>query len=245
MQLLGVGVEPSAPAAPFDPSSISGLQLWLKADALALADNDPVTTWTDSSGLGHDYTQGTAANKPTYKTAILNGEPVIRLDGTNDYLDGPASSTLISASARTVFVVGKTAVFSVANPSNAPGAPCFLLDVDTYHGRSTDSLPSNQFHASHYDGAHKLVSVATDTSFHYWTERHESGTLYLSQDGGAEASIAAGNVQVLTALTRIGTNSGSTLFLNGDIAEILVYNVALSAGDRTSVQGYIESKYAL
>lgn len=44
---LGVG-------APFDPTTVPGLKLWLKADALVLSDGDQVITWTDSSGSGND-----------------------------------------------------------------------------------------------------------------------------------------------------------------------------------------------
>src|SRR3990167_3932393 len=75
------------------PDSISGLQLWLKADAITgLNDGDSVTTWTDSSGNSNDATQSTAANKPIYKTSIINSKPVLRFDGSNDQMNVPALS---------------------------------------------------------------------------------------------------------------------------------------------------------
>src|SRR5580765_7415799 len=41
-----------------------------------LADGDPVTTWLDSSVNGNNATQ-TGALRPTFKTNILNGKPVV------------------------------------------------------------------------------------------------------------------------------------------------------------------------
>jgi hypothetical protein len=51
---------------------------------LGLSDGDPVNTWTDETGNGHDLT---GANAPTFKTNIINGQPVVRFDGLNDFLD--------------------------------------------------------------------------------------------------------------------------------------------------------------
>src|SRR5262245_37132262 len=70
----------------FTPADVSGLVVWLRADALGLNDGDPVGTWTDGSGNGRDLTQATAAKKPTYKTNIVNGKPVVRFDGVDDRL---------------------------------------------------------------------------------------------------------------------------------------------------------------
>ena len=68
----------TATPPPFDPSTITGCKLWLKADSLALSDGAAVSTWPDSSGLSNDATQATAGNKPIYKTSIVNGKPVVR-----------------------------------------------------------------------------------------------------------------------------------------------------------------------
>src|ERR1051325_4711729 len=74
---------------PFSPSDISGLKIWLKADAGAgSSDGDAVGTWTDQSGTSHDFTQATSSKKPTYKTNIQNSLPVVRFDGTDDEMSG-------------------------------------------------------------------------------------------------------------------------------------------------------------
>src|SRR5439155_17313853 len=80
---------------PFSPAEIGGLKLWLKADALALNNNDPVSTWTDSSGNGNSPTSS-GTKRPTYKTNVLNGKPVVRFDGIDDHLDKTFVTGLIS-----------------------------------------------------------------------------------------------------------------------------------------------------
>jgi mono/diheme cytochrome c family protein len=45
-----------APKLPNDGELAAALQLWLRADALSLADGEPVFTWPDQSGHGRDLT---------------------------------------------------------------------------------------------------------------------------------------------------------------------------------------------
>src|SRR6185503_18751932 len=84
---------------PFSPSDISGLKIWLKADAGAgSSDGDPVGTWTDQSGTSHDFTQATSGKKPLYKTNIQNSLPVVRFDGSDDEMSaGDLSAVFTSA----------------------------------------------------------------------------------------------------------------------------------------------------
>lgn len=87
---------------PSDPSSIAGLVGWWKADALTLADGDPVSSWTDSSGNGFDATQATPANQPVFNTGQLNGLPAVNFNGSSDSLAAAITST---AQPFTVFAV--------------------------------------------------------------------------------------------------------------------------------------------
>src|SRR5690349_14628207 len=85
------------------PNTISGLVAWLKADALSLSNGDAVASWTDSSGNSNTPTQSTAANKPTYKTSILNGKAIVRFDG-GDRLAFPTEGNF-DLTTPTIFVV--------------------------------------------------------------------------------------------------------------------------------------------
>lgn len=63
-----------------------GAAVCFDARTLALNDGDSVGTWTDSSYNSEDATaSGTA--RPTFKKSILNGNPVVRFDGSNNKLN--------------------------------------------------------------------------------------------------------------------------------------------------------------
>jgi hypothetical protein len=71
---------------PFSPSDITGLKVWLKADQIGGADNDPVGTWADQSGQANDFTQSGAARQ------CSDGDPQRQLPST----DGLTTSWKVS-----------------------------------------------------------------------------------------------------------------------------------------------------
>lgn len=96
----------------FSPAFISNLKIWLQANQITgLNDGDAVTTWSDSSGNGYNATQSTGSLKPLYKTNIKNGLPVVRFDGTDDFLEG----TSLTMSQPEIFVVAYFAQATQAN----------------------------------------------------------------------------------------------------------------------------------
>lgn len=65
------------------PFSIARVELDA-AKIAGLVDTNPVTTWVDSTGNGYSLVQGTGVKEPLYRTAIVNGFPVVRGDGVDD-----------------------------------------------------------------------------------------------------------------------------------------------------------------
>lgn len=213
----------------FNPDSIAGLVGWWKADSLALSDGATVTSWADSSGNGND---GTGVSTPVYKISILGGFPVVRFVSVeSDYFTIPAISasppyTIISVMRLSVggFIVGSLATSSSLG-----------------YGPSADALR----HLAFNDGSYTYTGT-TDLgfTFHLLTAVVPSlggGTGYV--DGTSETSAAA-YAPSLTSFTTIGYVGGVGVS-DGDIAEILIYDSALSTGDRTAVEDYLQSKYGL
>ena len=66
-----------------------GLALWLRGDAGTVLNGAAVTQWADQSGNNRHATQGTSGNQPTRVNAGLNGLPVVRFDGANDFQTFP------------------------------------------------------------------------------------------------------------------------------------------------------------
>ncbi|OUV63921.1 MAG: hypothetical protein CBC82_03825, partial [Cellvibrionales bacterium TMED122] len=73
----------------FKPGTLSGLTLWLDAnDASSLVHSSNVLSmWKDKSGRRYNAVQTTSASQPTVVASGLASKPVIRFDGTNDWLD--------------------------------------------------------------------------------------------------------------------------------------------------------------
>lgn len=84
---------------------------------LSLTDGTGVGTWTDLAG-SNNATQATSANQPTFKTNILNGNPILRFDGTNDQFS--LTSTVPIAGEYSAITLFKTSgVFLTASKLDA------------------------------------------------------------------------------------------------------------------------------
>jgi len=102
----------------------TGLVLWLEADHQTYQDTGFVTAadddgevvggWQDRSSESDHLTQSTTAKKPLLKTSVVNGHPVLRSDGVDDWLSNLGGFTsLRNASEYTYLVVFQQ------TPSNA------------------------------------------------------------------------------------------------------------------------------
>ncbi len=201
------------------PNSLSGLAMWLKADALALTDGATVSTWVDSSPNARNATlaQGT----PVFKTAQVNGKPVVRFTG-----DGESSLTFPTmTNIRTVFwVVKETAA-----------APHFLLgDDNTYHfhrGTGGNMWDANYASANVRNGTTKLNGAAVNGT-----------TTPLGAGWRLVSLVTAGNCEA-SRLSRDRNIAARSW--DGDVAEVIVYDRALTANEELLIGGYLAQKYAL
>lgn len=213
------------------PNSISGLVLWLEADALALSNNTPVATWTDQSSAANNATAA-GTRRPTYKTSIINGLPVVRFDGSLNGMDLAAS---MPTSAATCIVVMQLGVIGSSQTSYA----AFILDhavrtmaklTGTNWGTfTTGDVAAGEVLAANTPGI--LTTIAADTTtrlFRNGTFKAVTGAL---PGGGSVKSV--------------GYESGLSRTLNGDIACILVYNSGLGRDDQTYIEGYLGTKYGI
>lgn len=228
------GTVPDGPD--FDPSDLAGLALWFDASTIAgHSDGDPVSTWPDASGNGRDATQGTAANRPTYRTGVQNGLPAVRFDGTNDYL---LTATFASALSQpnTIFVVAKWS-----------GSRSYLVDGASTNrnaiGYEVASAGSQRVHI--YAGSTAMQSAATFTrpsTIEMWLAevngassrfRYQAGLMFIGNPGA----------QALGRLTIGAGNGGAFSYLNGDVCEIVVYNGSLTTAQRWQVEQYLSDKW--
>lgn len=243
-------------AGSFTPKSISGLQLWLRADkgtfqdsaktTVAVSDGDVVGAWVDLSGNGNDALQSTTANKPLLKLNIVNSRPVVRFDGVNDIL--LSSSVDINNDSVTLFVVvqiiSQTGVDILCEMSvSAAANDGFWLASGTsgaagagarVRGSITDVtlFIDNPFNGTSIFRIMSLVGNAASVSILY-----RNGSSIISD------TVNFGTIGSDTIY--IGARNNSLLPFNGDISEFLVYNSALSDTDRTIVENYLNERYVI
>jgi hypothetical protein len=200
------------------PDSISNLKLWLKADAIGgLSDGNEVSLWEDSSTNNYDFSQGSPSLRPIYRTGIINNKPVVRFDGINDVV---TNSTAITHG--TIFVVGKRSAV------NQPFAEVSGGNSSSRRGLIGQYYPTyatyNEYYVNGMAAAHGGTG-ATNTNL-IFTGRSPS-------------------TPVSSGLFLLGQGTPSYAYLNGDIAELVVYSDALSAGQMKEVGAYLQDKYAI
>lgn len=242
-------------------SAIEGVQLWLettskksfatqKADSnTEVVEDTGITTWSDINPQGlakKNATQpGTPGIKPTYKTSSINGLPTMRFNGVDQYFILPDGTVPPGNEPYTVFIVsrlssGTAGALISAGDTPANNALRLVYTTSIAH----DIWVSNDLAANSF--AHNI------TQAHIFTFRYNNATgvgRHIYVDGNIASS---GNTNVnratLSTGNRIGAmiDSGSeTLFLNGDIGEIIVYNVALDNIDRASIENYLGQKWGI
>jgi len=246
------------------PDAVSGLALWLKADAITgLSATDPVTTWSDSSGNGLDAT-GAGATRPTYQTAVVNGLPMVRY-GIDDILS-TASTSLGASGALTVFVVAyniATAADRIllehgANIANTDGS--WLVSRESASSTSRAMMNHSNTLATMESANVGATTIGLTTTARLLTARFDRSlgqqetTIWVNgiYGGGHEGTVLgrtdnnlAGTFP-LTAALNIGNRAGSgTLGANGDIGEVIVYTRALTSRERARIAMHLHKKWDL
>ncbi len=219
----------------FDPSSISNLAMWEKADAITgVSNGGAVATWSDSSGNGRDLTQATSGNRPTYQTNVVNGKPVVRFSA--------ASSQHITNSTNfttpvTVIYVGKQTGGANQRVLTSVGNNWLL---GFWNGAKNVAYLNGWVAGAGVPG-----SPATDTSWHVYSAVETGSLSSVYGDGTLLASNASGVAGPNGISIGCWAFSGVTECSNADVAEVLVYNSALSGNDRAAIENYLNRKYAL
>lgn len=214
------------------PSQVSGLKLWLRTDTLGLTNDAPIAIWPDSSGNGNNATEAT--NKPLFKTNAFGYLPGIKFDGVNDKL---VTTSFLNSSFNT-----NITVFAVTRP----GSPATVLVWGSHNG--------NTFYLGRTFDVRYNTSNLTDTQISAIVGNPTTGTIIetFRYDGAvkvirtnsvqATSESATGNIGFSGALTLGGLSSGSQWW-PGYMAEVLIYNRALSNAECTVVERYLKRKW--
>lgn len=261
---------PADVAAPRLPAQ--RLALWLAADgAVATDDRGRVTSWQDiiygDNLSAEDAVQSAADARPLLAGQALNGRPAIRFDGDSDFLlttplettddqsvlmvcqftpnafkpgrrwggqilnyDGPPSRYLSNLLEPGVLQIGEPLLEEQFQPTlvTAQVFAGFIGSATVEVGR-VDAKPI---------GADAPMILAY--TYDYSRRRAE-----LRINGRSYGQSRAYAPQGITSRKIIGRHAWMQNFFHGDLAELLIYNQALSADDLAAATAYLADKYAI
>ncbi len=228
------------------PGGVStNLQLWLKAGTGAGSVGSNSSAWQDQSVNGNNATQATAANQPVVTANQMNFNPALVFNGTSDFMKIASNLGLGGA--------GNFEIYCVVQPSGSTGNGEVFLgsqnaatnDIQlatfigsptqvNYWGTGTVLLGSTNLAAgTPYISGYEKAGTGTNQSTIYLNGNVDN-TGTITQSGGAGTRVIGSS--------SVGGGTQS-YFTSGDIAEMVVYDAALSAANRSKMQSYLSFKY--
>ena len=251
----------------FKPSDIAGLQLWLDAttglfDATTggnavTTDGSAVARWEDQSGNGLHFIQATLNNRPLLKTSVQNSKNVVRFDGTNDVMSRDTGTFLSDKSGCTVFMVRKF----ISDPTTTRGlfryrgnfseTAANMLFVEAGRTASKPAVAGRRLTSDSFVSVSSVTSVSTSAfELHcgIFDYQNTDLILYINKTNAAQnlSFQTSGNIGTPTSISlNLGAEQTTTNFSNADIAEVVIYDSALSESNRQSVENYLYEKWGI
>jgi hypothetical protein len=233
----------------FLPSDVAltATDFWLDASKLSgLSDGSGISTWIDRSP---NVYSGTAVSSPLYRTNSANGLPVIRFNGTSQYID---FGNVLNIGTAPIYV------FAVYKHSDTTSTPVF--------GKTSSGANSGRWgiYRTTLPATYSFVDIngtvyqagntdAATTNLLLTNSTWDRSNLTIFTNGTQKGTVAASDSSFLSNSAQLlvggfGNASGTgtpSSFMNGDIAELIVYRGNLTTVQRQMVEGYLAHKWGL
>jgi len=235
----------------FNPGSIAGLQEWWDSadvSSFTFSSGVVISQWRDKSGNVKHLSQGVVANQPTRDGA---GRPFPTYHNfASRYMEYIGSSG-VNVGTATIFIVGAEYTEEVlyagflsllggAGQNDTDNAGSLLIGA---------SNSSYRLSASRNNGASATPGTGPVPYGIHRAVLRPDGNINVYNDGLAISStptfgpFTVANLKIIVGdRYYLGAPAGS--YLNGDIAEILIYDSVLSAADIEQVETYLRAKWA-
>ena len=236
----------------FSPTDISGLSLWLKADAGVTLSGSNVTAWADQSGNGRTVTVN---NSPSFTASSINSRPTIGFDGETQFVDA-LTPAFVSNNNFSVIWAFKYVGDSINNPDAYSPNVSFLsaggVDQGAFHYiKNEDKFPASYplfiiqgwtpydytSGFTYSDGSNYILEFVSDNNLGYYFVNRNN-----TQEGtGAVANAADSDITGI----RIAGQQDPLRHANIKMAEIMVYDSTLTSPQLEQVRNYLNTKYAI
>jgi hypothetical protein len=213
--------------------------MWLKADSGITHNGGLVNTWGDQSGNGRHATQANTTFQPMLVEGALNEHPVVRFSADSLSFNG----NFLIKSSYTVIVVEARDRFGLANFFISGSAR--LRNGNLVFGYQDVALLRQAHFGNDLDA---VVPVYTGSKEFALTTFSFDRTVGRSIFRHGEVVAEDGNTVALNSYANpvIGSFPAySGYYYEGDIAELIFFDTALSDCDRVRVENYLATKYGL
>ncbi len=228
----------------FEPTDIANLEMWLSGDRSPVifdVGND-ISQWSDISGNGNHATQPFAVSQPSKGTTTLNGKDVIRFDGTN-FMNLPTATTLniVNSDYEMIFVFrSSSGAIQFLTGSSTSGNYELHINLTGFGNAALRFIPTpTKFSDIGSNGD------LTDGIGHIGSGRVDNNVSTVRADRVDSLDTETPARSGVTGISFLGQRAGTFFRLVGDIADVFLFSRSLISSERTSLENFINSEWAV
>jgi hypothetical protein len=217
---------------------------------------DQVQWWDDIGPAAGNNVAQQLYDKPTLVANAINGLPVLRFDGASNkqvnllvLRDGPGRGPRGDA-VGSALDVNTLSWFMVLQTTSTATTVALRAQVNNTDNQWGTFYQTNQWvsHSRTSGGAFVGARINASINTFYllsavWDGAATNQPVTEWLNGGSQTTATGATLTGQFNRLRIGNSSNGGEGFRGDIAEVLVYNKALSAPQRRSVEDYLWTKY--
>ena len=220
-------------SAPFSPTDIAGISLWLKADAGVTVSGGFVTAWADQSGNGNNCSSPNAV--------VLNSSPY-----SNLYFDGTESEITLHEDVFNGFsALSLFAVWNIVDNGNGGviGSTNYSNFEIVTQDDSVVRMQNNNYESNINTGG---LWYAEEFCLSTITADSAGGGSGTARRNGTDVDFDDANIEALQGgqTYKIGVYGGS-YFTELSLAELIVYSQKQNGSQIDQVEGYLNTKYGI
>lgn len=228
------------------PETITGLLAWWDpaADYITRDGSDLVSAWVSREGNDYNLAQASGPAQLTWSATGIQSMPALTGAGAQYLalttalgaaLDGSAAFTV--AMVVDLDATTQCAFFAVGDSANSANA------ITCRHSGAVTTVQSFRIDTGGNTGVSGTATLGTNPEY---VSYEYDGTTWSFRVGGAAAGSGAGVRTPVCDLVSVGARRQSGAYgqyITGKIADIFVYDHVLTAGETTTLEGYITGKY--
>ncbi len=230
---------------------IDGLILWLDSISVDSFDNEnpidngEIENWNDikeSYLANYVATQANISKQPIFKKSVINSLPAIQFNSDNGSSINIANFT--ANAYMTIFVVGK---FNNSNFIIEHGSSVSSNDGFMFQGGANSMSPAIISRSSSSQATQPTPASWFGSESEVGVMRYDGSNISykLNSNSFIDNSDSDADNNITNATLYIGSRSDSSLFSDGYIGEIIIYDRALNDNDVDNIVQYLQHKWSI